>query len=89
LKKGWTDGEIGVEWIKDFEKQTRQKAKGQARLLVVDGHNSHYAHAFLEYARTAFIHILCYPSHGTHVYQGLDVVVFGVLKLYWTQEKDQ
>jgi hypothetical protein len=33
--------------------------------------------------------ILCYPSHGTHIYQGLDVVVFGVLKNYWTVERDR
>jgi hypothetical protein len=25
-KKGWTDGEIGVEWIKQFNYQTKQKA---------------------------------------------------------------
>lgn len=67
----------------------RWKANGEARLLLVDGHNSHYMHGFLEFARLAFIHILCYSAHGTHVYQGLDVIVFGVLKLYWTHEKDK
>jgi len=25
----------------------------------------------------------------TDVYQGLDVVIFGLLKLFWTQEKDK
>jgi DDE superfamily endonuclease len=54
----------------------------------VDGHNSHYTRGFLEYAREANIHVLCYPSHGTHVYQGLDVVIFSALKTYWTQERD-
>ena len=48
-KKGWTDGEIGVEWIKIFEKETRAKANGRDRLLLVDGHNSHYTQGFLEY----------------------------------------
>jgi len=88
-KKGWTDGEIGAEWIKNFNEQTREKAKGWTCLLLVDGYNSHYTCAFLEYARAAHIHILCYPAHGTHVYQGLDVAVFSVLKLYWMQEKDK
>lgn len=27
-KKGWTNGEIGVEWIKTFDKNTSAKAKG-------------------------------------------------------------
>ncbi|KDQ23014.1 hypothetical protein PLEOSDRAFT_1022730, partial [Pleurotus ostreatus PC15] len=86
-KKGWTDGEIGVEWIKDFHKQTKEKAAGCVRLLLVDGHNSHYTLGFLQFARKHHIHVLCYPAHGTHIYQGLDVVIFGPLKTYWTEEK--
>jgi len=88
-KKGWTDGEIGVEWIKQFDQQTKDKAKGRARLLLVDGHNSHYTRRFLDYAREHNIHVLCYPAHGTHIYQGLDVAVFSVLKRYWAEERDK
>lgn len=58
-------------------------------MLLVDGHNSHYTQDFLNYARQNNIHILCYPAHATHIYQGLDVVVFGPLKRYWTQEWDE
>jgi hypothetical protein len=88
-KKGWTDGEIGVEWIKIFDEQTQEKANGCHRLLLVDGYNSHYTLRFLEYAAAHNIHILCHPAHATHVYQGLDVAVFGVLKVYWTEERDK
>lgn len=89
-KKGWTDGEIGVEWIKHFDKHTAAKAiGGKYRLLLVDGHNSHYTHGFLEYARTHQILVVCYPAHTTHVLQGLDVVVFSVLKHFWTIERDR
>ncbi|KIK36680.1 hypothetical protein CY34DRAFT_26268 [Suillus luteus UH-Slu-Lm8-n1] len=49
-KKGWTDGEIGVEYIKDFDKRTKVKANGWDRLHIVDGHNSHYTLGFLKYA---------------------------------------
>lgn len=79
-KKCWVDGEIGVEWIKKFDKKTRAKVNGRTRLLLFDGHVSHYTRGFLEYARAYDIKVLCYPAHGTHVYQGLDVAVFGVLK---------
>jgi len=88
-KKGWTDGEIGVEWIKQFDQQMKDKTKGRARLLLVDSHNSHYTHGFLDYAREHNIHVLCYPAHGTHIYQGLDVAVFSVLKRYWAEECDK
>lgn len=55
----------------------------------MDGHNSHYTRGFLQYARKNRIHILCYPAHTTHVYQGLDVVVFAVLKRSWSEERDK
>ena len=62
--------------------------KQAKRLQVDDGHNSHYTRAFLEYARLHRIHILCYPSHTTHIYQGLDVVIFSALKRRWTDARD-
>ena len=54
----------------------------------MDGHNSHYTHAFLEFARAHRIEIVGYPSHSTHVYQGLDVVIFGPLKHNWSMARD-
>lgn len=75
--------------MENFEKATREKAGGRTRLLLVDGHNSHFTKAFLDYARTHKIHVLCYPSHATHVYQGLDVAVFSVLKRFWAEERDK
>ena len=56
---------------------------------MVDGHNSHYTLGFLRYAKDHNIHVLCYPSHATHVYQGLDVVVFSPLKKCFREEKDE
>ncbi|KAF5345607.1 hypothetical protein D9758_015170 [Tetrapyrgos nigripes] len=49
-KKGYIEGEIGVAWLEDFDKQTKGKAAGRACLLLVDGHASHYTHGFLKYA---------------------------------------
>ena len=86
-KKGWTDCELAVPWLKHFETYTKGKANGHIRLLIVDGHNSHYSFEFLNYTRTHQIHVLCYPTHTTHIYQGLDVVVFSVLKQHWAEEK--
>lgn len=52
----------------------------------MDGHCSHYTADFLQHARDNNIHILCYPSHSTHVYQGLDVAVFAPLKRHYQNE---
>ena len=88
-KKGWTCGEIGAEWIKIFDVETKDKVKeGEYRLLLVDGHNSHYTVAFLLYAREHLIIVFCYIPHGTHIFQGLDVVIFSPLKKYIGEERD-
>ena len=87
-QKGWTDNTIGIEYIKAFDKQTRALAKGRYRVLYVDGHKSHITRGFLVYCQENKIHIPCYPAHGTHVYQGLDVVVFGPLKTEFGKRRD-
>ena len=63
-------GEIGVQWIEDdFDSQTSEVARGRPRLLIVDGHSSHFTRGFLEYARDHNIHVLCLPPHTTHALQ--------------------
>ncbi|KXN92610.1 hypothetical protein AN958_02991, partial [Leucoagaricus sp. SymC.cos] len=88
-KKGYTDGKIGVLWLKFFNQHMQTKANGHRQLLLVDEHNSHYTHEFLEFMQENHIHVLCYPSHSTHIYQELDVVIFSILKKRWTEERDQ
>jgi len=57
-------GEIGAEWIKNFDKYTKDKVKeGEYRLLLVHGHNSHYTVAFLLYAHEHLIIVFCYIPH--------------------------
>ncbi|KZP16682.1 DDE-domain-containing protein, partial [Athelia psychrophila] len=75
--------------IKDSDKNTKEKANGRYRLLLVDGHNSHYTRAFLQYARIYKIIVLCYPAHTTHLLQGLDIVVFAILKHWLSWERDR
>jgi prepilin-type processing-associated H-X9-DG protein len=79
-RKGWTDNVIGLEYAKHFELLTCEKAHGHTHVLYVDGHASHLTRAFLEHCRNHKIKVLCYPTHTTHLYQGLDVVVFSSLK---------
>jgi hypothetical protein len=55
----------------------------------VDGHNSHYTVAFLLYAHEHLIIVFCYIPHGTHIFQGLDVIIFFPLKKYIREEQDK
>ena len=68
-------------WMKEvFEPGTREKAKGRRRVLLLDGHSSHYSWELLEFADGHNIMLLGYPPHCTHALQGLDVVCFAVMK---------
>ena len=78
---GWTDNELTLWWLTHvFDADTREKANGRRRVLLVDGHGSHLTLEFINYARQANITVLCYPPHTTHLLQGLDVVAFAQLK---------
>ncbi|KIJ28783.1 hypothetical protein M422DRAFT_189346, partial [Sphaerobolus stellatus SS14] len=84
---GWTDTELAINWFKkDFEPQTREKAAGEFRLLLLDGHSSHYPTELLHYAQTVDVLIAGYPSHTTHALQGLDVVCFSRMKDMYRHE---
>ena len=84
------DGEIGVKWIQHFDTETHSKPidANEPRLLILDGHNSHYTINFLDYACDHNIIVICLPSHTTHALQGLDVVAFSVLKSAWSKHLD-
>lgn len=86
--KGWTDQELGLEWLKkDFEPASALRNRtGKPRLLILDGHNSHCTYEFVTFAKNHNIHILCLPSHTTHALQPCDVGVFGPLASAWKAE---
>lgn len=85
----WTDGKLAAEWIvKDFDRQTKDKAAGETQVLLMDGHSSHYIPELFSFAKANNIIILGYPPHCTHALQGLDVVCFAVMKQAWKEEID-
>ena len=49
-------------------------------MLVLDGHASHITIDVSEFARSNDIHLLCLPSHTSHILQPLDVGVFKSFK---------
>jgi len=79
-KKGWTNQNIAVNYLRKFDEQTREKADGRTRVLFLDGHASHDSLELVDNAHKKDIKILAYPSHTTHILQGLDVVCFAQLK---------
>ncbi|RKK06497.1 hypothetical protein BFJ65_g18694 [Fusarium oxysporum f. sp. cepae] len=77
---GWTTNEVGLDWIKHFDKHTASRTKGTHRLLILDGHESHDSTIFELYCKEHNIVTLCMPSHSSHYLQPLDVGCFGPMK---------
>ena len=79
--KGWTNNVHGVQWLKKcFEPVTQEKADGEPRLLICDGHDSHISAAFIYHCMQNDIVLLLLLPHSSHLMQPLDVGVFGPLK---------
>ena len=74
--KGWTSNLHRIEWLKCvFEPATREKAAGQQRLLICNGHNSHIGRGFISHCIQNQISLLILPPHTLHLLQPLDVAI--------------
>lgn len=89
-QNGWTTNEIGLDWIRHFDKHTKPRTIGGYRLLVLDGHESHHSVEFELYCKDNNIVTLCMPPYSSHILQPLDVGCFRPLKqAYGRQIEDK
>ena len=81
---GWTDNELGIAYLQDhFDVHTRDGQKGEYRILIIDGHDSHITSEAIRFCLKEKIILLCLPPHSTHFLQPCDVGLFGTLaKIY-------
>ena len=61
---GWISGDLYIEWFKFFLKNI---PPARPVLLVQDGHSLHISIELIELARENNVHLLCLPSHTTHM----------------------
>ena len=86
---GWTTDELGVEWVKHFNRHTASRTAGVHRLLILDGHGSHATPEFDQYCAENKIITLCMPPHTSHLLQPLDVSCFSPLKRAYGREIEE
>jgi len=85
--KGWTSNPHGLDWFRRrFEPATREKANGEYRLLICDGHDSHITAAVVELCINNKIILMILPPHTSHLLQPLDVAIFASIKAYLATE---
>ncbi|KAM5529679.1 hypothetical protein BFJ63_vAg16464 [Fusarium oxysporum f. sp. narcissi] len=85
-QNGWTNNQLGLEWLKHFDRSTTNRSTGPYRLLILDGHESHHSADFERYCEENKIITLCMPAHTSHLLQPLDVGCFGPLKKAYGRE---
>jgi hypothetical protein len=83
---GWTTDELGLEWVKHFNRHTETCTVGAWRLLILDGHRSHATPDFDQFCTDNKIITLCMPAHTSHLLQPLDVGCFSPLKTLYGHE---
>jgi hypothetical protein len=85
-QNGWTNNQLGLDWLKHFDRSTVKRTNSRYRLLILDGHESHHSVEFEEYCKENKIITLCMPAHASHLLQPLDVGCFGPLKKAYGRE---
>ena len=83
---GWINKEIFLVWLQHFVDSIPPV---QPVLLILDGHSSHVTIEAIELARSNDVHMLCLPSHTTHILQPLDVGVFKPFKAAFSKASHQ
>jgi len=59
----------------------------ERQILILDGHSLHINHIqFIEHTIANNVHLLCLPTHTTHILQPLDIGLFFPLGNYYKQE---
>lgn len=83
---GWINDAVGLAWLEQvFNRFTEQKAQGEPRLLVVDGHGSYLTINFIRVCDANNIELAVLPR-STHPLQLLDAVCFNPLATNYSNE---
>lgn len=82
---GYSNDEIGVQWLEHFDECTRKKSKGEWRMLIMDGASIHTNEEFVRVCYSKNILPFRLPPHTTHLLQPLNVVCSQLPKHYHSE----
>lgn len=83
------NSKINLYWVKNvFDANTKERARGKPRILIVDGFNTHKSEDVMTYCFENNIILRRQPSHTTHKTQPCDVGVFSPLKTTYREQVD-
>jgi hypothetical protein len=82
----WTTNQIGLQWIKHFEKPTRSKTTDSKRLLILDDHDSLTTPEFRTFCEDNNIILLWMSPHSSHLFKPLNVGCHSPLKTAFSNQ---
>lgn len=84
---GYMNSKLNLYWVKSvFDPNTKDRARGRPRILIVDGLNTHESEDVMTYCFENNIILCRQPSHTTHKTQPCDVGVFSPLKTAYREQ---
>jgi DDE superfamily endonuclease len=87
---GYSNSDIVLEWFRlVFDPQTKSRASGRPRVLIVDGFGRQESLEVLQFCHANNIILCRLPSHTSHKLQPCDVAVFGPLKTAYRERVEE
>jgi len=81
----YMDDMIAWRWIQHFERQTKYNKKGDYRLLIYDGYQSHMTWESMNFCEKKKIIVFFLIPYISYLMQPLNVSIFHTYK-YWHSE---
>ena len=88
-ESGYANDVLFFQRLQHWEAMSRRTQKGDYRLLLLDGYDSHLTYTALKFCEMQNVVVVLLPPHTTHFLQPLDVAVFQQWKHYHAQVIDR
>jgi hypothetical protein len=89
-ESSYTDSHLSLQWLKRiFDPETKERANGRPRVLILDDFGTHETLEILEYCFANNIILCRLPSHTSHKTQPCDVAVFSPLKTAYREQVER
>ena len=87
--KGYVNDFLAIGWLQKFHEATKDRTKrGEKRVLIFDGHETHKTVEFLQLCEDYDIIPFCFRPHTTHICQPLDGKPFLAYKQHFRKQNN-
>ena len=66
-QNGWTDNQLGLDWLKHFNRSTTKRTNSRYHLLILNRHKSHHSANFKIYYKENKIITLYMPPYSSYL----------------------